>query len=94
MELKRKEGKKKCVGHPPGTYLRKMIPKTTESPSDKESVSENLALDFPCSIGITEGMCSPIHIHPVPQLWISQRFPVQKKLPCLVLPGLTAYLTP
>ncbi|EHB11918.1 Metal-response element-binding transcription factor 2 [Heterocephalus glaber] len=32
-----------------------MIQKTAEPPLDKEPVSENPALDLPCSIGITEG---------------------------------------
>uniref|UniRef100_H0VKV3 Metal response element binding transcription factor 2 n=1 Tax=Cavia porcellus TaxID=10141 RepID=H0VKV3_CAVPO len=50
-----KKGKKKSVGRPPGPYTRKMIQKTAEPPLDKDSVSENPALDLPCSIGITEG---------------------------------------
>ncbi|CAO2639003.1 Metal-response element-binding transcription factor 2 [Lemmus lemmus] len=51
-----KKGKKKSVGRPPGPYTRKMIQKTAEPPLDKESVSENPALDLPCSIGRTEGL--------------------------------------
>uniref|UniRef100_A0A8I6G9Y9 Metal-response element-binding transcription factor 2 n=2 Tax=Rattus norvegicus TaxID=10116 RepID=A0A8I6G9Y9_RAT len=51
-----KKGKKKSVGRPPGPYTRKMIQKTAEPPLGKESVSENPALDLPCSIGRTEGV--------------------------------------
>lgn len=54
-----KKGKKKSVGRPPGPYTRKMIQKTAEPLLDKESVSENPALDLPCSIGRTEGIAHP-----------------------------------